>query len=194
MHAVKTTSTQAARFRDPFIASVSRRAAPTDGEAVLRVDSRVVGRQALSYLLEVAIRRVSVLSLADWMRLMMLAARCPARRIREKPVLAKGCRPDSALHVIIIDRQIAIIEVTGESRPAPKAVVDRLSRVGAIRDLATLSSEPSLVLISMTPAVRRPYSAGSAPVSRLIDWAKRGLSICQKPVMRSGSWTPFIRY
>src|SRR5580704_14855430 len=66
MHAVKTTSTQAARFRDPFIASVSRRAAPTDGEAVLRVDSRVVGRQALSYLLEVAIRRVSVLSLADW--------------------------------------------------------------------------------------------------------------------------------
>ena len=61
----------------------------------------------------------------------------------EEPVIsAKGYRSDPVLDVIIVDRQIAILKVAGQRRPAAEAIVDRLSCGGAIWHLTALSSEP----------------------------------------------------
>lgn len=61
----------------------------------------------------------------------------------KEPVVSAQCyRPDPVFDVDIVDRQIALLELAGESRPASKAIVDRLSCGGAIRHLAALSSEP----------------------------------------------------
>ena len=43
----------------------------------------------------------------------------------------------------------------------------------------------------MIPAVRRPYSAGSAPVTRLIEAMKRGSNDWPKTLIPSGRITPF---
>jgi len=62
---------------------------------------------------------------------------------REEPVRStQGHWPYSVLDVIVVDRQIAIVEIAGQCRPASEAVIDRFSGDGAIRHLAALSSEP----------------------------------------------------
>ena len=53
---------------------------------------------------------------------------------------------------------------------------------------------PLFVVRSMMPAVRSPYSAGSAPVIRLIEEISRGSSDCPKTLMPSGRMMPFRRY
>src|ERR1700730_3547429 len=55
---------------------------------------------------------------------------------------AQGHWPYSVLDVIVVDRQIAIVEVSRQRRPAPEAVIDRSSCGRAIRHLAALSGEP----------------------------------------------------
>ncbi len=61
----------------------------------------------------------------------------------EEPVRsAQGHWPDSVLDMIVVDRQIAIVEIAGQRRPASEAVIDRFSCGGTIRHLAALSSEP----------------------------------------------------
>jgi hypothetical protein len=58
------------------------------------------------------------------------------------------------------------------------------------------SSAPLLVWMSKMPVVRRPNSAGSAPVSSVIELASRGLSPPPAPkrVAPSGSTMPLSRY
>jgi hypothetical protein len=82
------------------------------------------------------------LSFADWIKLMMLAARSPARCDPAKSQLAQGYRPDPVLDVIVVDRQITVLEIARQRRPAPEAVVDRFSCGGPIRHLTALSSKP----------------------------------------------------
>ena len=53
---------------------------------------------------------------------------------------------------------------------------------------------PDLTPMSTTPAVRRPYCAGSAPVSSEIELAKRGDRIWLKSASPSGNCTPSSRY
>src|ERR1700690_3102280 len=66
-----------------------------------------------------------------------------AKGTREGPVRSpQGHWPDSVLDMIVVDRQIAILEVARQRRPASEAVIDRFSCGGAIRHLAALSSEP----------------------------------------------------
>jgi hypothetical protein len=50
--------------------------------------------------------------------------------------------------------------------------------------------------MSKIPVVRRPYSAGSAPVRSVIELARRGLSppLWPKRVAPSGSAIPLTRY
>ncbi len=44
------------------------------------------------------------------------------------------------------------------------------------------------------PAVRRPYSAGNAPVIRLSEEISRGLKVWLKTLMPSGRMMPLMRY
>ena len=45
---------------------------------------------------------------------------------------------------------------------------------------------PLLVVMSMMPAVSSPYSAGNAPVTRLIEEIRRGSRVCPNTAMPSG--------
>ena len=56
------------------------------------------------------------------------------------------------------------------------------------------SSVPLLVLMSMMPAVRRPYSEGNAPVISFSEEISRGLSDCPNALMPSGRMMPLSRY
>ena len=53
---------------------------------------------------------------------------------------------------------------------------------------------PDLTPMSTTPAVRRPYCAGSAPVSSEIELANRGDRIWLNSASPSGNCTPSSRY
>ncbi len=55
-------------------------------------------------------------------------------------------------------------------------------------------SIPLRVVKSMIPAVRSPYSAGSAPVIRLIEEINRGSRDCPKTLIPSGRMIPLRRY
>ena len=46
----------------------------------------------------------------------------------------------------------------------------------------------------MMPAVRRPYSAGSAPVINFKEEISHGLNVWLKTLMPSGRMMPFNRY
>jgi len=55
---------------------------------------------------------------------------------------AQGHWPYSVLDVIVVDRQIAILDVADQRGQTSQAVVDRLPCCRAIRDLAALAGEP----------------------------------------------------
>src|ERR1700723_3818203 len=102
-----------------------------------------LSRETLEDVLEVAIRIVSVeLGGLDEAH-DVGGALSSTKGSGEEPVRsAQGHWPYSVLDVIVVDRQIAILEVAGQRRPASESVVDRFSCGGAIRHLAALSSEP----------------------------------------------------
>jgi hypothetical protein len=91
-----------------------------------------------------------------------------AKRSAEQPVAAAECyRPDPVFEMIVVDGQLAIIEVTDRGRPTSQAVLDRFPCRRAIRDLAraggwaTASRLLPPVLIVGVAAVaghRRPVS------------------------------------
>jgi hypothetical protein len=49
---------------------------------------------------------------------------------------------DSVLKMVVVDGQIAILEIAYEGRPAPQAVLDSFSRCRALWDLTALSHQP----------------------------------------------------
>src|ERR1700676_4206558 len=66
-----------------------------------------------------------------------------AKRSSEEPVVAAECyRPDPVFDMVVVDRQLAIIEETDQGGPSSQAVVDRFPCRRAIRDLAALTGEP----------------------------------------------------
>lgn len=51
-------------------------------------------------------------------------------------------RSDLLFVMVVVDGQRRVVQVARERRPAVEAVVDRLGRGGAVRDLAALREEP----------------------------------------------------
>ena len=100
-------------------------------------------RQSLKHVLEIAIRIMSIeLGGLDEAHDVGGALSGTKGSGKEPVRSAQGHGPDSVLDVIVVDRQIAIVEVASQRRPATEAVVDRFSCGGPVRHLAALSSEP----------------------------------------------------
>jgi len=82
--------------------------------------------------------------LADWIKLMTAAARCPAISVPAnsqflRPV-AQG--PDLLLIEVVVDQQCRIVQVARERNPALQAVVDCPGRGSAVRYQSALRNQP----------------------------------------------------
>src|SRR3979490_3010588 len=66
-----------------------------------------------------------------------------AKRSGEEPVRSSQSDwPDPVFDMVVIDWQLAIIEVADQARPTSQAVLDGFPCRRAIRDLAALAGEP----------------------------------------------------
>lgn len=87
--------------------------------------------------------------LADWIRLMMAAARWPI-------VPANGNRPDPVLHPIVIDGNIPVVDVMRQRLPAHQAVFNRFRRCTAVRHTLPLRQQPCVQGIGRGPGLLLP--------------------------------------
>src|SRR5208337_903326 len=66
-----------------------------------------------------------------------------AKRSGKEPVRSSQSDwPDSVFDMVVVDGQLAIIEVADQGRPTSQAVLDGFPCRRAIRDLAALAGEP----------------------------------------------------
>ena len=61
---------------------------------------------------------------------------------KEPVVAAQGHWPDTVLEMVVVDRQIAIVDVADQSCPATQGLLDCLGRSRAVRDLTALPGQP----------------------------------------------------
>lgn len=79
-------------------------------------------------------------------------ARSPAAH--KQPIFPTQCnRAHRVLHRIVVNRDIGVVQMHSERRPAPDRVVNRLGRHIRVRQLQALVREPTLELIEQGRAL-----------------------------------------
>jgi hypothetical protein len=117
-----------------------------------------LGRQALEDVLEIAVRIVSVefhgLDQAHDGGGPLAGAE---RSCKEPITSAERHRADAIFDMIVVDWQIAILEVASERCPTTQAVVDCFACGRPVRQLPTLTSEPPWRSFGCSAGPKCPY-------------------------------------